>query len=385
MSNQIKQIDGLIDKIISNTTVCFDKEEISNLLSSPKVAPNNLEIIKRFFNFTNKTLSAKLDVVSPYIGSVASGKANFSGYVFINMLQELNIDSNLYFDINDTVTIESNVTSHIILVISTKEDLEKLVAIHGINILNKIISVILRKDTKYDIDDKGIEYAIKAFYGLKRSKERFNINSKKNLAKNCYREIAAERIEKYNDILSSFNNESLKANDLYVIGIEKREVKEMTYEINTFSNYDSKTDKLLNTIPFRKIIAKSLPKTEFINMPGDKVKLNKKYDILTSEGLKNTDVLKKEQYKILNNGGIAFSMVSDEPIWNKLKAFRLLTKHSDIYIADVLGVSPATLRLLETGYNKISLRQIWIIRYRLGIFFESLFDKQLYLEKFSED
>lgn len=373
-----------LKELLKTLHLDFHAEEISKKLSNPVIPPNTFPKLKDFFALKNKNLASKLNIDANYISMVSSGKATFSGIVFMKFLKELQIDSNLFLDIEDTISVDTNVFTHIALVISAEKPIDKFITKYGTELLNNIAIHFLKE--LYDIDNPKVIYSIKAFSELKKCTENYILNNKENsILGYYYKSLSPERVNTYNKILTSYKPSDDSKSTKYVFFIQSKQVKKMEHDIYAFTNYDENTEEILNKIPFKKVEDIVIPQSEIVetNKNGT-ITLKKEYDIFTPKGLVHTNKLSKNLYKTLSNNGILVKIFSDKPIWNKLKAYRLITNTSQLHMAELLKLQPESYRVLESGYNGLSLHLIWTIRYRMGIFFETMVDIDAYIDKFDK-
>ena len=258
----------------------------------------------------------------------------------------------------------------VLIIISSDTDLTK----NNIEEINKISNSLVNI---YDNEDNDTQITINLFSSLNNNSEFYEINTEANF----YEELGEEKLNSYNNILKKV---SINTNNsfIYAIGAEIRKCTEKAIYINTINTLDNEKCSILNKIPFKKILSVSISKDDY-TIVGKNIKLKSNYNILTKSGAKSVNVLKPGQYTKLVNDKILFFAFTDEDIWNKLKAYRLLTGYSSHYLATLLGIRKESYRLLEIGHNKLTTHQMWKIENKLGILLECMIDLDKYSEKFS--
>lgn len=346
-------------------------------LTVPYNIPNNLRKIKALFDITDKELATRLGIEPSYISSITNCKATFSGKLTIKLLQELDINFSLFSDIDDTITTDCYEYQDALIVISSDIDLSKC----SIEQINEISYEFVKI---YDDNNKDTIIKVVSFSELENDGLLYSLNEKNNF----YDEPGEEKFNLYNNFLKEVPIIDNNGNFIYAIGAEIRKVKEKLITIDTLHALDKDRCSILSKIPFKKINLVSIPEDnytfEFKGKSQNKVvKLENTYKILTNKGIKSVNTLKASDYRKVANNSVVFNAFTNEYIWNKLKAYRLLAGYSSEYMAKLLDIRKESYRLLEIGHNRITTHQMWIIENKLGVLIELMVDFDLYNKKFN--
>lgn len=349
-------------KIIYEKTFNYDKK--SDFIS-PKIPPNNIKLIREIFGLTDKELSQKLDIDPRFLSSVLNNKAIFSGGLTLKLMKEFDLSFSSIYDIRSKITTQCEDFKLVTMIIA----IDKTNSENKYQIINCVV-----KDNN---DSNTFSYVNVFNLGLKDNLLDLNIQFDRYMNDDI-KDILLDSIINVNE---QVNNLCDKYNYMLISYLKKSFI-EKTILIDTGKSLDIETDNILFSLPFKKLINVSVPEEDY-TIKLDHVKLNRNYNIIRDNKIYNTDILNKDEYKIMNDKKtIVFTALSSDNTLNKLQLYRWIKGYDIPYMANALNLSIESYKLLESGHNRISTHQMWKLENHFGIQIENIINIDKYIEKF---
>lgn len=327
----------------------------------PKHPENNLRKIKEILSLSDRNIAEKLGVKPSHVSTIINGRGTLSGGVTINFLKEFNLSFSSMYNLSDFDII------NVIVEVSKSYDIYDL--IQDMFKHYKFPETALVEADYYYLKLKDSILILDLDDANKKSIKKSDKESDK--VPNRYLDETVKNM--YFDFVNKANIELSKEKKLkdeddfdYIFISLRRNLPN--------ENFDKDINNILFNIPFRKLVKVTISESGY-EIKDDTIILDKNYDILRNNEMISTNILNKEDYSFMDDKKtIFFNAFSSEKTNNKFKVYRYLKGYDINYMAETLGISPGSYKLLEFGTNKLSTRLMFKVEKLLGVQIENIID-----------